>query len=99
MLGALDLNLRGLQSQQIFVTTGLPLCGIGGITSMMFAFAEGNTWLATAGGSLAGVVGGVSLVFLPWSGIAEAYIIAADGDILVGSLALYKVRCEIQSEK
>ena len=58
---------------------------------MMFAFAEGNTFLATAAGSLAGVVGGISLVFVPWTGIQLAYVEAAEGNILLGTLALYKV--------
>lgn len=91
MLGALDLNLRGLQGNSIWLTVALPLSGIGGITSMMFAFAEGNTFLATAAGSLAGIIGGISLSFIPWTGIQGAYIIAAEGSIPLGTLALYKV--------
>lgn len=58
---------------------------------MMWAFAEGNTFLATAAGSLAGIVGGISLVFIPWTGIQGAYIEAADGNLIEGTLALYKV--------
>jgi succinate-acetate transporter protein len=95
MLGALDLNLRGLQGNSIWLTVALPLSGIGGITSMMFAFAEGNTFLATAAGSLAGIIGGISLSFIPWTGIQGAYIIAAEGSIPLGTLALYKVSASI----
>lgn len=68
---------------------------------MMFAFAEGNTFLATAAGTLAGVIGGISLSFIPWTGIQGAYIAAAATAaptatetqiIQLGTLALYKVR-------
>lgn len=74
MLGCLLLNLRGLQSQQIWITMALPLCGGGGLTAMMFSFAEGNTWLATACGSLAGIIGGLSLIFLPWANVQVSYV-------------------------
>lgn len=94
MLGALDLNLRGLEVNSIWLTVALPLSGIGGITSMMFAFAEGNTFLATAAGSLAGIIGGISLSFIPWTGIQGSYIIAAEGNVLLGTLALYRVSKE-----
>lgn len=90
MLGALLLNFRGLQSQQIWVTMALPLCGVGGLTSMMFAFAEGNTFLATACGSLAGIIGGLSIVFLPWTNIQGAYV-EAYGSVDVGAVELFKV--------
>lgn len=40
----------------------------------MFAFAEGNTFLATFAGSLSGILAGYSLTFLPWTGIAATYI-------------------------
>jgi len=91
MLGCLTLNLRGLQSTQIWLAMALPLCGLGGITAMMFAFAEGNTFLATSAGSLAGLVGGTSLVNLPWTGITGSYIGAAEGDILLGTTHFLKV--------
>lgn len=39
----------------------------------MFSFAEGNTWLATFGGSLSGLLAGYSLTYLPWTGIESAY--------------------------
>jgi len=48
---------------------GLPLGGVGVLTAMVFSFVEGNTFLTTAAGSLGGLVGGVSLIFLPWTGI------------------------------
>lgn len=48
---------------------GLPLGGVGVLTAMIFSFVEGNTFLTTAAGSLGGLVGGVSLIFLPWTGI------------------------------
>jgi succinate-acetate transporter protein len=89
-LGVLDLNVRGVQSNHIWITMALPLCGLGGLTSMMFAFAEGNTFLATAAGSLAGIIGGISLSLLPWTGIQASYIEAYDGNLEIAIPALYK---------
>ncbi|UZJ53631.1 hypothetical protein CBS101457_002951 [Exobasidium rhododendri] len=73
MLGLIFLNARGLQNPQVFLNVGLPMGGFAAMTAAMFAFAEGNTFLATTAGTLAGLVGGLSIVFLPWAGIPAAY--------------------------
>lgn len=48
------------------------------MTSSMFSFAEGNTFLATAAGTLGGLIAGISIVFLPWTGIEAAYSMSAE---------------------
>jgi succinate-acetate transporter protein len=72
-LGLVFVNARGLANPQIFLNVGLPLGGVGVLTASMFSFAEGNTFLATAAGTLGGLIAGLSLVFLPWTGIEAAY--------------------------
>ncbi|PWN92782.1 hypothetical protein FA10DRAFT_235938 [Acaromyces ingoldii] len=89
-LGLVFVEARGLQNPQILLNIGLPLGGIGVMTAAMFSFAEGNTFLATAAGTLAGLVGGISLVFLPWTGIQQAYLEEANGDVVMGLAELNK---------
>lgn len=79
-----------MQSLQIYLNIGLPLGGFGLITACMFAFTEGNTFLATAAGIFGGILGGLSMLFLPWSGIQMAYISEANGEISSGVILLYK---------
>ncbi|UZJ55398.1 hypothetical protein CBS101457_004718 [Exobasidium rhododendri] len=88
-LGLIFVNARGLQNPQIFLNVGLPLGGIAVMTASMFSFALGNTFLATSAGTLGGLVGGISLVFLPWTGIQAAYIESATS-ATEGALALNK---------
>lgn len=57
---------------------GLPLGMIGNFTACMYAFAEGSTYLATVSGTLAGLVGGASFLFLPWTGIQSTYLLGAE---------------------
>lgn len=59
------------------------------MTSCIFAFLEGNSFLSTTAGTLAGLLGGLSLVFLPWTGIQVAYVTAARGNLQLGALELY----------
>lgn len=91
MLGALNLNVRGLQGTAIWLTVALPLGGLASMTTMMISFILGNSYLSTASGTLAGLIGGISLIFLPATGITKAYFIAAGGDKVQGALLLYKV--------
>lgn len=53
---------------------GLPLGLVGNFTASMFAFAEGSTYLATLSGSFAGLIGGISFLFLPWTGVQQSFI-------------------------
>lgn len=55
----------------------------------MFAFAEGNTFAATLGTTFGGIIGSLSIAFLPWVGIQGAYIGAAPS-LAVGAVDLYK---------
>lgn len=89
-LGCVFVEARGLQNPQILLNVGLPLGGIGVMTAAMFSFAEGNTFLATAAGTLGGLVGGLSLLFLPWTGIQAAYLEEAGGNIPLGLAELNK---------
>lgn len=90
MLGLLFVEVRGLQNTQIYLNVGLPLGGFAVMTASMFSFAEGNTFLATAAGTLAGLLGGLSMVFIPWTGIKAAYAEEAGGDPLLTVILLYK---------
>lgn len=56
---------------------GLPLGMIGNFAACMFAYAEGSTYLATIGGTLAGLLGGSAFLFLPWTGIQATYVLGA----------------------
>lgn len=55
----------------------------------MFAYAIGSTWLATVAGTLAGLLGGSALLFLPWTGIQASYVYGA-ANPLAGVEELYK---------
>ncbi|PWN43946.1 hypothetical protein IE81DRAFT_321862 [Ceraceosorus guamensis] len=89
ILGLVFVGHRGLTSPHIGLNVGLPLGGIGLLTAMVFAFAEGNTFLCVAAGSLGGLIGGTSLVNLPWTGIQAAYVMEAEGNIPLGTKELY----------
>jgi len=52
-------------------------------------FCVGVFLQATAAGSLAGLIGGLSMVFLPWTGIQAAYLESAASPV-EGLLALNK---------
>lgn len=71
--GVVQLGVRGLTQLNVVMNVALPL-GIAILTAGMFAFADGNTYLATLAMTLGGLIGSVGLVFLPWTGIQEAYI-------------------------
>lgn len=71
------------------LTIGLPLGMVANFASCMFAFAEGSTYLATISGSLAGLLGGASLLFLPWTGIQGTYVLGAANQ-LEGVAEFYK---------
>lgn len=90
ILGLIFVEVRGLQNPQIYLNVGLPLGGVAVMTASMFSFAEGNTFLATAAGTLAGLLGGLSMVFIPWTGIKEAYAMEAEGNELMTIILLYK---------
>lgn len=98
MLGLLSVGVRDIKNITIVYNIGLPYGAIGTVTAGMWAFAEGNTFLATLGMTFGGLIGGVSLVYLPWTGIQNAYILpaieAANGNkevgLAMGALALYK---------
>lgn len=68
---------------------GLPLGMIGNFAASMFAYAAGNTWLATVAGTLAGLQGGSAFLFLPWTGIQGTYLLGAANE-LAGLEELYK---------
>lgn len=90
VLGLVLVEVRGLQNPQIYLNVGLPLGGIAVMTASMFSFAEGNTFLATAAGTLAGLLGGLSMIFIPWTGIKAAYAEEAGGNELMTIVLLYK---------
>lgn len=50
---------------------------VGNFAACMFSYAEGSTYLATISGTLAGLIGGTSFLFLPWTGIQSAYVLGA----------------------
>lgn len=93
-LGLILVGVRGLTQLNISVMTGLPLGGAGLFIACCFAFAEGNTFAATLGGCFGGLISGLSIVFLPWTGIQNAYIEAAGGQLLPGVVSLYSALCE-----
>ncbi|PWN92623.1 hypothetical protein FA10DRAFT_270268 [Acaromyces ingoldii] len=68
------LGLRNFTQLNIVLAIGLPLGLIGNFVAAMFAYAEGNTYIATFASVLGGLLGGLSLAFLPWTGIQAAYI-------------------------
>ncbi|PWY97945.1 hypothetical protein BCV70DRAFT_194577 [Testicularia cyperi] len=82
ILGFVLVRNRTITNPMIFYVIGLPLGMVGNFTASMFAFAEGSTFLATTAGSLAGLLGGSSLLFLPWTGIQSAYLTGADNQLL-----------------
>lgn len=47
---------------------------VGNFVACMFSFAEGSTFMATISGTLAGLLGGTGLLFLPWTGIQASYL-------------------------
>lgn len=62
----------------LFITDmaiALPLGMIGNFAACMFSYAEGSTYLATISGTLAGLIGGTGLLFLPWTGIQSTYVL------------------------
>lgn len=71
------------------MTLGLPLGMIGNFAASMYAFAQGSTWLATVAGTVAGLIGGASLLFLPWTGIQSTYVLASPTQ-LAGVSEFYK---------
>lgn len=75
MLGLILVGTRNIKNPAIFMTLGLPLGMFGNFAASMFAFAEGNTFLATTAGTLAGLLGGSAFLFLPWTGIQSTYIV------------------------
>lgn len=90
ILGCILCGLRDLTGLQIYLNIGLPLGGLGLITACMFAFVEGNTFLATAAGTFGGILGGLSLLFLPWADVQMPYILEANGELAEGVVLLYK---------
>jgi len=93
IFGLLLVEVRGLKQLNIFYNIGLPLGGIGVLVASMFSFSVGDTFVAVFAGNLGGLIGSVSLVFLPWTGIQAAYIetsIMEGGTQEEGVLALYK---------
>lgn len=52
----------------------IPYGGFGVLSGAMFAFAEGNTFVATFGTTLGGLLLALGLVYVPWTGIQGAYI-------------------------
>lgn len=62
------------------------------VAAAMFAFAEGNTFLATFAGSLSGILAGYSVTFLPWAGITASYITAATGEGMTAADGLDEMR-------
>ncbi|PWN47435.1 hypothetical protein IE53DRAFT_250873 [Violaceomyces palustris] len=89
ILGFGLIEIRGITNPTVFYAIALPLGGLGVLTSAMFAFAEGSTFLATIAGTFAGLFGAVSLAFLPWTGIQAAYVGSVPNPQL-GVLAFYK---------
>ncbi|PWN87209.1 hypothetical protein FA10DRAFT_198096 [Acaromyces ingoldii] len=83
------LGVRGLTQLNIFMAIGLPLGCVGNFIASMFAYAEGNTFTATLGSVFGGLLGGLSIAFLPWTGIQAAYIGKA-ASLEEGILDLYK---------
>ncbi|EST07377.1 yaaH [Kalmanozyma brasiliensis GHG001] len=75
MLGLILVGHRGIRNPAILMALGLPLGMVGNFAACMFSFAEGSTFLATTAGTLAGLIGGSSLLFLPWTGIQATYIL------------------------
>lgn len=75
MLGFILIRHRGITNPAIYMAMGLPLGMIGNFAACMFAFAEGSTYLATIAGTLAGLIGGTSFLFLPWTGIQSTYVL------------------------
>lgn len=49
VLGLIFNEVRGLTNPHIFLNIGLPLGGFAVMTSAMFSFAEGNTFLVCKG--------------------------------------------------
>lgn len=74
MLGFVLIRYRGIENPAITMAMFLPLGMIGNFAACMFAFAEGSTFLATTAGTLASLLGGAGLLFLPWTGIQSAYL-------------------------
>lgn len=95
LLGLILVGARGLKQLNVSVMTGLPLGGAGLFIACCFAFAEGNTFAATLGGCFGGLIAGLSIVYLPWSGVQAAYIAAAGGELLPGVVSLYSAVCEL----
>ncbi|KAJ9475850.1 hypothetical protein PHBOTO_005936 [Pseudozyma hubeiensis] len=77
MLGFVCIGYRGITNPRIVITLGLPLGMIGNFAASMFAFASGSTFIATLAGTLAGLIGGASFLFLPWTGIQATYLTGA----------------------
>ncbi|SJX66388.1 uncharacterized protein SRS1_16710 [Sporisorium reilianum f. sp. reilianum] len=89
MLGFVQIRYRGITNPAIVMTLGLPLGMVGNFAACMFAFAEGSTWLATVTGSLAGIIGGASILFLPWTSVQSTYVLGAPNQ-LAGVAEFYK---------
>ncbi|SPO30490.1 uncharacterized protein UTRI_06420 [Ustilago trichophora] len=92
MLGFILTGNRGITNPAIFMAMGLPLGMIGNFAACMFAFAEGSTYLATIGGTLAGLLGGAGMLFLPWTGIQATYVVggATQANPMAGVAEFYK---------
>lgn len=88
-LGALLVQVRGITNPAIYLVIALPLGMVGNFVACMFSFAEGNTFMATICGTLAGLLGGTALLFLPWTGIQAAYLTGAENQ-LAGLAEYYK---------
>lgn len=54
---------------------------VGNFTASMFAFAEGSTYLATLSGSFGGLIGGLALLYLPWTGVQQSFIASATSQV------------------
>ncbi|GAC76266.1 hypothetical protein PANT_20d00029 [Moesziomyces antarcticus T-34] len=74
MLGFILVRNRSITNPSIYMAMALPLGMFGNFAACMFAFAEGSTYLATISGTLAGLLGGTALQFLPWTGIQATYL-------------------------
>ncbi|SOV02132.1 uncharacterized protein UDID_08633 [Ustilago sp. UG-2017a] len=75
MLGFVLIRHRGITNPAIYMAIALPLGMIGNFAACMFSYAEGSTYLATISGTLAGLIGGTGLLFLPWTGIQSTYVL------------------------
>ncbi|PWN34585.1 uncharacterized protein FA14DRAFT_188666 [Meira miltonrushii] len=80
LLGLLVLHVRNITEINFWIVTGIPMGSILTILCGMGEFFTGNTFGCALFSAVGGIIFGLSMPFLPWSGIQTAFAQTVGGN-------------------